>query len=85
MDISSNLNVTKTVTKFVVARCVGMVVATIVKNSIPVDTRTEKVQVFIGAHVLGAMVGEIASVYTNHKIDQMAEWLTEAKEQPVAK
>lgn len=78
---TSKLDLTKTITKFVVGRSVGVIVGTIIKNNFPVESKTQKVQLFVGAYVLGAMVGEGAAMYAEHKIDRMADWWTKVKDE----
>ncbi|MDB5716122.1 MAG: hypothetical protein JWO15_3519 [Sphingomonadales bacterium] len=70
---------TRTVAKFVVGRSVSVVVASALANLVPTTTKTQKVQVVIGATVVGAMVSDAACDYADKQMDAIAKAVTEFK------
>lgn len=73
MEKSTKLDTTKAITRLVVGRCVSGIVYTMCRNNVTAETKTKKVLIFVGAQVLGNMVAESASDYTDRKIDELAE------------
>lgn len=74
-----NLTVTKTITKFVVARCVSGVVVTLLHNNVQTHTKGQKAQLYVGAFVVGAMVADKAEDWTNTQIDEIADVVRKIK------
>lgn len=59
----------KTVANLIVARSVGFTVASIIQSNTPVETKIQKIEVQIGAHVLGQMVASSTSTYVNKQVE----------------
>ena len=73
----TKIKITKEIASFVVGHSVSAVIVTnIHQNTIPITTR-QKVQLYIGAFVVGAMVAEKAHAYTDQKIDEIVTWWRE--------
>ena len=71
------LQLLKAVTNAVVGIGTAKIVSAIIKNNIEPETVTEKVTVTAGSYVLGAMVADVTSRYTNAKIDEIAAFVAE--------
>lgn len=63
----------KSVVGFVVNTSVSSTLVTLVHQNTFVEKPHHKVQLYIAAYVLGAMVGEQSRTYTDKKIDDLAD------------
>lgn len=68
--MNDKIALAKGITKFVVGRSVGTVVATALRNNVSAVTRAQEVQVVVGSYVLGAMVADRAVEWTSQKFDE---------------
>lgn len=73
------LSTVKTVTKIVVGRSVAFCVATTIASVVPVENKTQKVELYIGANVLAMMVAKSAADFTDFKIDEWIETYRKVK------
>lgn len=73
MTKDEKIATTKAIARFVVGKCASAVVVTVVHNNCPVTTKSQKVQLVIGAAVVGAMVSKQARAYTDEMIDEIVE------------
>lgn len=70
----TKLDFTKKAVGLVVGFGTGKIVKTIISNNVPMDSVTDQVTVTAGSIVLGSMVGDLSTRYTDVKIDQIADW-----------
>lgn len=70
----TKLELTKTVTNFVVGASTTHVVTSIIKNQLSPRNKTEEVELVVGSMVIGSMVADASKKYTGAKIDEMASW-----------
>ena len=73
MDKKTKLDITKDITKSVVGICVAATVANIVRNNVTMTSKAQKLKLAIGVYVLGSMAAEVAGIYTDRKIEKMAD------------
>lgn len=78
---SPKLKTIKTIASAITGFCVGGTVITIVNNNAPAATKSQKVQLVIAAFVVGSMAADAARDYTNRQIDDIAEMITETKDE----
>lgn len=71
------IQIVKAVTNLIVGVGTAKIVSTIISNNVQPETITDKVTVKTSSFVLGAMVADISSRYTNAKIDEIAAWIDE--------
>lgn len=71
------IQIVKAVTNLIVGVGTAKIVSTIISNNVQPETITDKVTVTTGSFVLGAMVADVSSRYTNAKIDEIATWIDE--------
>jgi len=69
----STLTTAKTVTKFVIGKCVSGVIVTLLHNNVQTHSKSQKVQLYVGAYVVGAMVSDKAAEWTDKQIDDLVE------------
>lgn len=75
------LAVTKATVRTIASIGVGAVVTCVIKNNTPLDTKTTtKVLVGVGSFVLGGMINDAASNYTDKQIDDIVASFGEASE-----
>ena len=67
----TRIAIAKKVTSAVVSYSVGRVLTTMIRNNVPQQTLTDKVAVETSAFVIGGMVAQAASKYTDDMIDQI--------------
>ena len=71
------------VAKHIVAAVVGLgtsrIVSGIIKNNVTPEKRVDKALIFIASYVLGSMIVDMATNYTNKKIDGIIEQWEKAK------
>lgn len=67
----------KAVTNAIVGIGTAKIVNAIIKNNVQPETVTDKVTVATSSFVLGAMVADISSRYTNAKIDAAVAFIEE--------
>ena len=70
----TKLEFAKTATKIVVGAGVGIIVKNIISNNAQPEELTHKVAVAAGSFVLGSMIADVATRYTDVKIDEAAAW-----------
>lgn len=70
----TKLDFTKKAVGMIVGFGSGKIIKTIIENNVPTETITDQVLVGSGSYVLGAMVGDLSTRYTDVKIDQLADW-----------
>lgn len=75
------LEIAKTVVSNLVGVCAGSVIHSIIKSTTNPETTQQKVTIIAGSWVLGSMVGDIASRYTDTKIDKLAAFVEENLQQ----
>lgn len=73
------LNFAKTGVKLVVGKSVNFVVATAITRYIPVESKTEQVQLFIGSYAIAGVVSTLATDYVGGKVDDIVESVTKIK------
>lgn len=71
----------KTVAKIVVANSVKGVLATAIATNVPVESKSDKVKLFIGTYAIGGMVAEASKTHIGNQIDSAAEIVDEVKKQ----
>jgi hypothetical protein len=79
MTKNEKINTTKAVARFVVGKCVSGVIVTVVHNNCPTFSKSQKVQLYVGAFVVGAMVADAARDYTDKQIDSIVEFVDNLK------
>lgn len=67
----------KGVAKFVVASSVRFVVTATITALVPVDSKTDKVKLFVGSYVIASIVADKAKSYISDEIDDITETVTE--------
>jgi hypothetical protein len=65
--------VAKKIAKIVVGHSVSGVTITVLHNNCPVEKTHQKVQLYIGAAVIGALVAEKAEAWTDKQIDNIVD------------
>lgn len=75
-----NITAIKPVTKFVVECSVGFVIGSVIKNNVTPVSKLTQAEMLVGSFVLGGLIGEKASEYTDKKIDELAAWWDSKKE-----
>lgn len=70
----------KMVARFIVGRSVSAVIVTLVHQNVATTSRFQKLQLYIGAYVIGSMVSDQARIKTNHAVDKSLSFWTEVKE-----
>lgn len=73
----TKLELAKAATKFVVGFGTATIIRTIAHNNVQPNDLPTKVAVTAGALVLGSMVADVATRYTDAKIDEVAAWYNE--------
>lgn len=68
------------IAKFVVTRSVSGVIVTALHNNNPIISRSQEIQVYIGAYVVGAMVADKAVDYVDQKIVSTCVFMKEFKD-----
>lgn len=66
--------ITKLAINLVVGASAGYVIGSILKNNVTADTIPQKIKAQVGGYVLGAMVSERASSWTDAKVDAVFAW-----------
>lgn len=76
----------RTASKFVVGKSVSGVIVTIVHQNTETFTKSQKIQLYVGAYVIGAMVADAAEDYIDKRIDDVLDawdgaksWFTSEK------
>lgn len=70
----TRLQVVKKAVNLVVGWSAARVVQTVIQNNYVVETPADHIAVTTGSYVLGAMVGDLSSRYSDAKIEQIADW-----------
>lgn len=70
----TKLELFKTITTNIVSLSTAFAVTNAIKSSVPVTKKYQKVQLVIGAAVIGYMVSEKAERWTAEKFDEMVNW-----------
>lgn len=73
----NKLDIAKLAISAVVGAGTTKIVVAIIKNNVQPDKITEKVAVASAAFVLGSMAADASKQYTDAKIDEIANWITE--------
>jgi len=72
----SKTDIAKSVARFVVARCVGTTISTVITQNVEVEKPVDKAQIVIGSHVIGSLVAKQTETYVDEKIDYLvATWI----------
>ena len=71
--------VVKKIVSTAVGFAAGSVITSIIKNNTNPETTQEKVATAVGSYALGSMVGDVASRYTDAKIDHYASMINEMR------
>lgn len=77
--IEDTTDLAKAATRFVVKRSVATCIATAITAVVPVETKREKAQVFIGSYVLGEMAAEHAGAYANQEFEKAVDLVRKLK------
>ena len=75
-ESDSNMSKTliaKKIARFAVGRCVSGVIVTAAHNITPTHTKTQKVQLDVGAYVVGAVVADATETWTDAQVDLIIE------------
>ena len=76
------LPIAKAASNIVVSMGTGAVVTNAIKSTTPADIKTfQKVTIGVGGLVLSSMVGELASKYTETKIDGAMDTVKQSKDE----
>lgn len=76
------LPIAKAASNIVVSMGTGAVVTNAIKSTTPADIKTfQKVTIGVGGLVLSSMVGELASKYTETKIDDAVDTVKQSKDE----
>lgn len=67
----------KRTVNLIVGLSVTKLVNTLIQNNTDPQTATEKVSTAVGSYVVGSMVADAASSYTDAKIDSVVAWYRE--------
>lgn len=73
------LSTVKTATRLVARQSVAFCIAATVTSVVPVETKTDKVKVFIGANVIAQLVASRASDFVAGEFDSFVEAFRDAK------
>jgi len=73
----NKIDVTKKVTSVVIVLGTGKIISAITKNNTSPDKLTDKVTMACAAYVLGMMVADATTKYTDAKIDELVQWWNE--------
>jgi hypothetical protein len=71
--MEDQLKIAKTVTKFVAVCSARFVVAQALINLIPTETKIKKIELYIGASVIGSLVADKAAVWASQNFDDFVE------------
>lgn len=71
--MTDKIRVAKTIAKFAAGRGAGFVVSSAIKNLVPAANPLEKIQVGVGAYVLGSMAGVKAMHHVESEIDELVD------------
>lgn len=77
----TKLEITKRVVRTVVGVSTSFTVANALRNNVPTETKTQKVQVAIGSSAVGALASEAAGKHTDAFFDEIAAAFNQAKNQ----
>jgi uncharacterized membrane protein YebE (DUF533 family) len=77
----NQIDITKKAVGFVVGMGVGTIVKTIIATHVAPETTVQKVTVYAGATVIGAMAKDASKSYTDDQIDQAVELFSKIKTQ----
>lgn len=76
------LPIAKAASNIIVSMGTGAVVGNAVKSTTPADIKTfQKVTITVGGMVLSSMVSELASKYTETKIDDAVDTVKQSKDE----
>ena len=68
--MNDKIKLAKGITKFVVGASVSSTVIKLVKTHVPTATRSEELQLIVGAWAIGGLATERAYVWADHKFDE---------------
>lgn len=67
------VKIAKQVTSFVVRRSVSFVAANAIANLVPTENKIQKIELIIGASVIGGVVADKGCDFANAKFDELVE------------
>lgn len=70
----TKIEIAKKIATTIVSIGSGKITTAIIKNNVPLNTITDKVTVVTASVVIGSMVGDATSDYTDRKIDEAIAW-----------
>jgi hypothetical protein len=70
----TKIELAKNAVKIVVGAGTATIVKAIISNNVQPDDLTTKVTTTVGSLVLGSMVADLATRYTDAKIDSLTTW-----------
>lgn len=70
----SKLDLAKAAAKTTVGWSASFVIGSIIRNNATPATKIQEVELLVGSFVLGSMVAELASEYTDRQIDNTVAW-----------
>lgn len=70
----------KTIVRFVVARATTFTVMAVIRQNVETDSTLQDASVFVGAYVIGDMVGDATHELVDNQIDEIAEAITAIKQ-----
>jgi len=73
----TKIELTKRLTSLIVGVGTGKIISSIIKNNVAPEKLTDKVAIACASYVLGAMVADAASNWTDAKIDEAVNWWNE--------
>jgi hypothetical protein len=71
----------KTIVNFIVAKATTYTIMTLIRQNVDTENGLQDASLFIGAYVMGDMVGDATEPYVNKQIDEIADALADAAEQ----
>jgi len=77
--VNDKIKLAKGITKFVVGASVSSTVIKLVKIHVPTVTRSEELQLIVGAWALGGMATERANVWADYKFDEVLKLVQSIK------
>lgn len=77
----NKLDLAKSAVSIVVGAGTSKIVGSIIKNNVSPEKLTDKVTIAAATFVVGAMVADATSMYTNAKIDELAAWCSKKRDE----
>lgn len=80
-ETNNKLVIAKKIARFVAVRSVSGVVVTVIHQNVSVASKPAKVQLYIGAFLLGSMAADAAWDHAEQQIDEVVTAVREARAQ----